>query len=197
VTSGKHLDPLSQRIAKVFIEAGLPPSSIHIDAKLELPGYFRPTKKWDIVVVHKGYLVSAIELKSFLSSYGNNLNNRTEEAIGSAIDLREAAIAGLVGPKPPWLGFGLIIQDDSESRTRGTRINRPHFDPDPLFLNKPYQKRGAEIMKRLVMKGVYSSAFYLVVDPTKGPAGVVEPDPELTWAKFEAAIKGRVMELLA
>lgn len=33
-------------------------------ALLTLPGYFRPTKLWDLLVIHKGELVAAIELKN-------------------------------------------------------------------------------------------------------------------------------------
>jgi hypothetical protein len=46
-----------------------------------LPGYFRPTKLWDVLVIHDKRLLAAIELKSQVGpSFGNNFNNRTEEA---------------------------------------------------------------------------------------------------------------------
>lgn len=52
-----------------------------------MPGYYRATKDWDFLIVsEKGNLVAAIELKSQVGSYGNNLNNRTEESLGSAED---------------------------------------------------------------------------------------------------------------
>ena len=55
---------------------------------LELPGFFRPTKEWDLLVVKDGHLIAVIEAKSQVGpSLGNNFNNRTEEAMGSAIDL--------------------------------------------------------------------------------------------------------------
>jgi hypothetical protein len=57
-------------------------------AVLTLPGFFRPTKLWDMLVIHEGKLIAAIELKSQVGpSFGNNFNNRTEEAIGNAHDL--------------------------------------------------------------------------------------------------------------
>ena len=53
-----------------------------------LPGFFRPTKLWDVVVIDGGRLIAALEFKSQVGpSFGNNFNNRTEEAIGSAHDL--------------------------------------------------------------------------------------------------------------
>ena len=43
---------------------------------LTLPGYFRPTKLWDLLVTYKGQLIAAIELKSHVGpSFGNNFNN--------------------------------------------------------------------------------------------------------------------------
>lgn len=47
------------------------------------------------------------------------------------------------------------------------------------------------------MKRRNNAAWYTVVKPKQGVNGVREPDPELSWAKFEAAIRGRVGEVLA
>jgi len=50
---------------------GLAHAEIHQNrAMLTLPGYFRPTKLWDILVIYKGELIAAIELKSQVGSFG-------------------------------------------------------------------------------------------------------------------------------
>jgi len=50
-------------------------------------GRFRSSKNWDfLVITPRKKLLVAIELKSQVGSYGNNFNNRAEEAIGSAVD---------------------------------------------------------------------------------------------------------------
>ena len=52
---------------------------------LTLPGYFLPTKLWDLLSINEGRLVAGLECKSQVGpSFGNNFNNRTEEAIGAA-----------------------------------------------------------------------------------------------------------------
>lgn len=122
VTGGGHLDPLANLVTNlvnsVLVDAGIPASDIHSDrGKLELPGYFRAEKKWDVVAVHKGELVAAIEFKSILGSFGNNLNNRTEEALGNATDILQAAESGLLGLQPPWLGYVFLMQDEPASRS--------------------------------------------------------------------------------
>jgi type II restriction enzyme len=198
VTSGRHLDPLSELVRSIFIDAGIPAENVHCGSKdLEIPGFYRPQKKWDVVVVHNGVLVAAVEFKSILGSYGNNMNNRTEESLGNAIDLLEAAEQGLIGTRPPWLGFVFFMQDDERSRKGGKNIKQPHFTIDPAFAGATYQGRAAIWLRRLLMKRLYNAAWYALVDPAQGVEGVREPDPDLSWAKFEAAIRGRVGEVLA
>ena len=58
---------------------------------MTLPGFFRAAKLWDLVVINDGQLIAALEFKSQAGpSLGNNFNNRAEEAIRSAHDLRMA-----------------------------------------------------------------------------------------------------------
>lgn len=83
VTGGKHLDGFIRLLAELLSEAGLPDSTIHT-AATTLPGYFRPTKNWDLVVVVDGQLLASIEFKAHVGpSFGNNFNNRVEEALGN------------------------------------------------------------------------------------------------------------------
>ena len=45
-------------------------------------------KDWDFLIISlANQLIAAIEFKSQVGSFGNNFNNRTEEALGSAVDL--------------------------------------------------------------------------------------------------------------
>lgn len=89
VTGGKNMDGFIALIIDIVQANGLADASIHQQrALLTLPGYFRPTKLWDLLVIHRGQLIAAIELKSHVGpSFGNNFNNRAEEAIGTAHDL--------------------------------------------------------------------------------------------------------------
>ena len=79
VTGGAHMDAMAELMESIFIDAGFAPSSISRRSAVELPGYFRPEKKWDLVVVHGDALAAAIEFKSQVGpSFGNNYNNRTQ-----------------------------------------------------------------------------------------------------------------------
>src|SRR6266576_1617524 len=86
VTGGAQMDGFIELLTKLVTEAGIDRSHIYYQDSVESPGYFRPNEKWDFIVVVKGQLIAA--LKSQVGpSFGNDFNNRTNEAIGSALDL--------------------------------------------------------------------------------------------------------------
>jgi hypothetical protein len=88
VTGGKHLDGFTDICRDLFIESGVPEAHVFWKDKRELPGWFRAEKSWDLVVVADGHLLAVIEFKAQVGpSFGNNFNNRTEEALGNATDL--------------------------------------------------------------------------------------------------------------
>ena len=65
VTAGKNMDGFLALVLDIIWANGLAQAEIHQNrAMLTLPGYFRPTKLWDLLVTCKGELVAAIELKS-------------------------------------------------------------------------------------------------------------------------------------
>ena len=196
VTSGKHLDPLAELVEAVLVDAGLPSSSIHRKSAVEVPGYFRPEKKWDVVAVHDGTVVVAIEFKSILGSYGNNMNNRAEEALGNATDLRQAAEIGLLGVTPPWLGYVFLMQNEKASRSP-VRVRQSHFPVDDVFRESSYQDRAIALCRRLVLKNLYNAAWFVTGDGGTTRGSITEPARDLSWAKFEVAIQGRVKAILA
>ncbi len=77
VTGGKNLDGFVKLVIELVRANGLPTAEIHQQrAVLTLPGYFRPTKLWDLLVIDRRRLVAALEFKSHVGpSFGNNFNN--------------------------------------------------------------------------------------------------------------------------
>jgi len=164
VTGGGHLDEVADVIMDVFLDAGIPREWIvYGRSGLDLPGYFRAEKKWDIVVAHDSRLVAAIELKSIWGSYGNNLNNRAEEAIGSATDIAKALRSGLLGSSNPWLGYALIVRDDKNLH-RAVRSKEPHFPVDDAFRDATYLQRFEVLCSRLVTERLYDNAWFVCLD---------------------------------
>lgn len=113
VTGGTQLGALETLVSDILRDAGLDRIDVRTRTALELPGYFRATKKWDLVVVSRSRLVMAMEFKSQAGrSIGNNINNRAEEAVGSAKDFWTAFREGRLGPPPaPFLGYFFLLKD--------------------------------------------------------------------------------------
>jgi hypothetical protein len=151
VLSGKNMDGFLTMIDRLVRQNGLSNAEVHTAGRplLTLPGFFRPTKLWDIIVMDGKRLVAAIELKSHVGSFGNNFNNRTEEAIGTAHDLWTAIRDNVLGDQPrPFLGWLMLVEDGPGSRCL-TRSTAKHFKVFPEFVapkleNAPRPKNGKE-----------------------------------------------------
>ncbi|MGW8600796.1 PaeR7I family type II restriction endonuclease [Streptomyces sp. NPDC055893] len=193
VTGGAHLDALTLLMVKHFTEdLNYPQSSIYLGKKAELPGFYRPTKQWDLVVKVGEQLVAAIEFKSQSGSFGNNFNNRTEEAIGSAVDTRRAIEAGLMGEARPWLGYVFVLEDVEASTKPASRDFRPAFKADPAFQGRPsYAERYRHLCKRLLEDQLYDAACF-VLAPKGVERPITQPDDDLTFSRFIGSLNEHV-----
>lgn len=165
VLGGKNMDGFLGLIAALVQRNGLSHASIHTVGRplLTLPGYFRPTKMWDVLVMDGGHLVAAIEMKSQVGpSFGNNFNNRTEEAIGTAHDLWTAVRENALGDQPrPFAGWLMLVEDCERSRSP-VRDTSPHFPVFPEFQGASYLGRYEILCRRLVQEGLYTQAALMV-----------------------------------
>ena len=169
VRGGMHLDGIQASIVTLMMDHGVPAGDIftncalHKTGKLELPGFYRPSKQWDLLVVRDGRLLAAMELKAQVGpSFGNNFNNRTEEAMGSALDLWTAYREGALLKSPqPWLGYLFLLEDHPKS-TVPVRNPQPHFEVFREFRGASYAKRYELFCRKLVLERTYSSACFLM-----------------------------------
>jgi type II restriction enzyme len=194
VTGGKHLDALTGAVADLFRSDPGIEFDIRHGGRLSLPGYYRRTKDWDLVVLYRGALVAAIELKSQVGSFGNNFNNRTEEAIGNAADIWRSYEEGYFGHIRPWLGFVMVLEK-AKGSTTPLGDSSALFDTDPIFRGTGYLDRYRILMQRLVREKQYDAA--VVVATTKGEGTIDEPVFDLSFANFEAAIAARIAYIKA
>ncbi len=189
--SGRHIAPLAMKIAEDMEQVGYNRNDIFLDdVNVTLPGWFRPSKKWDITAFEDGVLVAAIELKSISSSFGNNANNRAEEALGSASDVDYATHNHLLEPNdlPPNFGYVLLVRKTPES-TRPSKIGaKSRYAFDKEFEDSSYVERFTILGKRLLRERVYQAVWVAVIDLENGV--VEEPDPLMTYDKFVAHLKG-------
>src|SRR5947207_12045477 len=199
VTGGKQMDGFVRLVRELLIAAKVPESCIAIDKRVELPGWFRAEKKWDLVIVHQNELIAAIEFKSQIGpSFGNNFNNRTEEALGSATDIWAAYREGAFKPSSrPFLGYLMLLEDCDRSRSP-VKVIEPHFPVFPEFKAASYRDRYAILVEKLLRDRLYDGACFLLSSPDATRTGdYLEPHPELTFAKFVAPLLAQVARICA
>ncbi len=194
VTGGRQLQGFADLICDYLEESGLDRPSIHCDRSAEIPGWYRSEKRWDLLVVSKGHLVAAMEFKSQVGSFGNNFNNRTEEALGSATDLWAAYREGAFAPSPrPWLGYFMMVEDAPESN-RAVGASQSHFKVFPEFIGASYTKRYEILLTKLVRDRHYDSACLLTSSALEGTQGIYrEPSEELAFDALLVSLAARVM----
>lgn len=183
VLGGKNMDGFVELVRAVVAHAGFPPDVVHTrKSQVVLPGFFRATKNWDVLVIHERRLLGVFEFKSQVGSFGNNFNNRSEEVIGSAADLWVAHHHGaysemprrsrtrisentspllnpslLNDPRPPFLAWLMLLEDCEDSQLP-VRCEEPHYPVFEEFRNASYAKRYQVLCERLVERQLYSAA---------------------------------------
>src|ERR1039458_9249554 len=173
VTAGKNMDGFLALVEAIVYANGLVDAKTHRRrALLTLPGFFRPTKLWDMLVINGGRLVAALEFKSQVGpSFGNNFNNRTEEAVGTATDLWTAYRERAFGDTPrPFVGWLMLVEDAPGSRAK-VRDTSPHFPVFPEFQGASCAQRYDVLCRKLVQEQLYTTASVLVSPRTAAADG--------------------------
>jgi hypothetical protein len=194
VTGGKHLDGFRDLVAALLEAAGLKRATIYWRKKTELPGWFRAEKNWDLLVVADGKLVAIVEFKSQAGSFGNNFNNRTEEALGNATDLWCAYEKGAFEPSErPWLGY-LMLLEDAPGANSPVRVKEPHFQVFPELKDASYAERYNQLLTKLVRARLYDAGCLLLSSRDGGLKGKYrEPNPELSFRTFVTSLLARAI----
>jgi len=143
-----------------------------------------------LTVVVDGELLATIEFKSHVGpSFGNNFNNRVEEALGSAIDILTAYREGAFKPsQKPWLGWLMLLEDTCKSQSP-VQVLEPHFKVFKEFKKASYVKRYELFCERLVRERLYDATCLLLSDRDRGVKGKYsEPNKEIDFKKFVTSL---------
>jgi hypothetical protein len=206
-------------VGHVARHCGLPPAAVQTrKSRVVLPGFFRATKNWDVLVIHERRLLGVFEFKSQVGAFGNNFNNRSEEVIGSAADLWVAHHHGaysdaprqggnrvsegppallnpllLSDPRPPFLAWLMLLEDCGASRAP-IRCDEPHFPVFDEFRGASYARRYQILCERLVERQLYSAAA-LELTPTNSKAHSAL-SPATSIRNLFAEFAGRILASL-
>lgn len=115
VTGGAQMNGFVNLVRDLLYDTGLPKPHVYCDRAVEIPGWYRPEKKWDLLIVADSRFLAGIEFKSQVGSFGNNYNNRTEESIGSAVDWAAYREGAFEPSARPWLGYLMLLEEAAGS----------------------------------------------------------------------------------
>jgi hypothetical protein len=142
---------------------------------------------WGLLVVRDQELQAVVELKAQVGpSFGNNANNRAEEALGNAVDLWTAYREGAYFANPaPWVGYIFLLEDCEETR-RPLAPRSHHFPVLDEFNSASYAARYELLLRRMVTERHYSGACLVLSEPHLAGAeqNYTEPAPDLSVGGF-------------
>jgi hypothetical protein len=195
VTGGRHLDALELLLVNVVVDAGMPASMLEVKRR-PVPGYFRRDKSWDIVVTIQERVLAIIELKSIVGDNpGQNFNNRTDEALGQAMDIWKAVERGIIeSPLRPWLGYFMLIEDNKA----WNRVSAPRsavWPADRAFDGTSASDRAAIFFDRMVRERLLDAACVVMASRSTGV--VRYKQDSLSFQSFAAAMFGRCLQFKA
>jgi len=175
VTGGAQMDGFIDLFAELALWAGARPSDILRGASAELPGLFRPTVRYDLLINRGDHVVCAYKFACLPARLSREHLDRTiEEAIGRAHELwgayRRSAISFDLGP---WFGYVLVVED-----------TRP----------RPTARSAEDLCRRLVLERLYSDAAFVLA---RRDGSHTEPAASLTLEHLCRALVARVSILAA
>jgi len=198
VTGGAQMDGFVDLVRDLLIEQGVPETAVFQNKCVDLPGFFRPTKEWDLLVVWDGELIAAMEFKSQVGpSFGNNFNNRTEEALGSATDLWTAYREGAFNDSTrPWLGY-IMLLEETEKSTAPVRNKESHFNVFKEFKGSSYAKRYELFCRKLVRERLYDASCLILSEREAGLKGSYrEPSRDLAFESFVTSLIAKAVTVV-
>jgi hypothetical protein len=157
------------------------------------------SKEWDIVIATGEDLIAVAEVKSQVGSFGNNFNNRVEEALGNATDFWTAYRKGLYAPSQrPWLGYLFMIEEHAVSLRPTKKILLAPFQVDRVFQEISYAARYEEVCIRLVRELLYDASCFITSNQAEGASGIFkQPNSELSIQNFAASLHAKVSAFVA
>ena len=186
---GGAMDGFASAARTVALSAGVPESDIIIsrsaqDKRATLPGFFRPSKNFDFVIIHDQIPVVALEFKSINSSFGNNMNNRADEAIGQGTDLNAMYDSNGIPEGEFFSGYILCMADNEGSNTATREITLPLISLNVEMNGLSYQGRGDAMCLRLEEQSIWTCTSFLSSDLSECDGDYTVHSPENSPTRF-------------
>lgn len=124
-------------------------------------------------------------------SFGNNFNNRVEEALGNSTDFWSAYEKSILPAYPaPFLGYIMLLEEMRES-TSPVKTSQPHFAVDAILRDASYRNRYQVLCDRLMRERRYSATAFITATKEGGSRGLyTEPLSSAAFYAFASALYG-------
>src|SRR5713226_2183767 len=66
VTGGRQMDGFVDLVKGLLCKNSLDQAQVFCRKRIELPGWYRPEKQWDLLIISEGRLLAGIEFKSHI-----------------------------------------------------------------------------------------------------------------------------------
>lgn len=193
--AGKTMDDFVALMTDLVKANGLKDATILREGRipLTLPGHFRPTTRWDMLVLRENRLVAALKLKSQVETRKIHFDKINDEAIRTAQELWMAYRGGLFGDAPrPFVGWLMLVEDAPGSR-RPIRDRSQHFPVRSEFQGASYIERYNLLCKKLVQEQLYTTTAVLASPQTAIKTGKFADVSDMTSLKtFVTTFAGHI-----
>ncbi len=187
-----RLEGFQALVSRLLVDNDLPDARVHTRHELELPGFFMPTRKWDMVVMHEGRLVAALGIKARTAQASENgLVAMTEEAICTGKEMDTLCRRQAFGPGlRPWFGW-LVLQEDSPAITRPAPATATFFRILPEYRNSSQAERCERLLRELERHRLFDACALLLCNEERKESGDYrEPARDLGIKPFLAHLAG-------
>ncbi len=189
----KVLDPPTSRlegfhtlVRHVLADNGPPEARVHTQHGLELPGFFMPTRPWDIVVMHEERLVAALGIRSRAArSVENEFVTLGEEALCTGKEMDALCRRQAFGPGlRPWFGW-LVLLEDSPALWRTAEGAPTLLQSLPEHRHSSHAERYELLLRKLERDRLFDTCALLLCPEERKQAGDYhEPARDLSIKRF-------------
>lgn len=165
VTGGAQMDGFIDLLTETARLAGAKPESIICGPHSELPGFFRPTIAWDVVIYQNQQVLCAFKIATYPGSIGAVEYDRlVENTLTSAYELWHAySISTLNYDIKPWLGYLLVAGSDGPECRESETVATPAAQAAGQCAGSKH--RGELLCRGLLRDQLYDGTAFLLTEP--------------------------------
>lgn len=183
-----RLEGFHALVSRILTDNGLPEARVHTRHGLELPGFFMPTRPWDIVVMHEGRLVAALAIRvRTAQSLENGFVALGEEALCTGKEMDALCRKQAFGPGlRPWFGW-LVLLEDGSALTRPTAVAPTLLQVVPEYRYSTHAEWYELLLRKLERERLFDTCALLLCPEERQQSGNYrEPARDLGGKRFLA-----------